>query len=682
MGIISDFKAMKDVSKIKEGGTAKLSISQITGLIVNLPDAQKKLSPSEFKEVYQLFRKLRTCKTKIQMDIDGYLRQAIEIIKQFDAVAPYQKYSGGNEQEFSLLIDDLRNQEKALDTLIDECFDDGEVEEYAQHLMKESIVAIEYEDALEFSKLLHRSAFVGRKETLEKLTEFNKRIFEKMGAISYDAIVIVSYLMNVLNVKGIVSDEELENAKKISEIINNGKFSVYAKALRLYQLWYYFKDATAKSIFEMLRGSSALKEGWYKDREENRKNHENGVHISFKEYYLEFGRIMYMDFVGTPLSKFQELMKTEDYESNKIRTTLFRGQKSDDLGYGLNEYNPIVTSSEKETEDFLSRLITPDKELIFWTKEGIVIVDDINGVLDVPVNVYQLYLHGQKYTKIYICPYGRDTSYAPQNLSLADKPFPGHSGDLNKEASFQNKSIEIILALQKLDWENEELKKIRQKEELNRKQKIQEIIFGVIKKYPDTYLKEFSGLLDQPLDISSICELIHNKDKFEKRIRQNLVHNDDMCDSNYVFNFLKTTISKPSNVTPTPEEAVDLAKENEMTVEQYMAMKALENENAQILYDRQIENFKKWSKQAEELQKEYPQFFIQQEYMIEEFKTILNISDVKTAYEIIHFPELYTLSKKEELFKENSDTMFCRKCGTKIPGDSVFCYKCGEKVEK
>ena len=386
--------------------------------------------------------------------------------------------------------------------------------------------------------------------------------------------------------------------------------------------------------------------------------------------------------IAKKLPKFEEIMNIENYDSNKIRSTLFRNQQFDDSEYGLSECNPIITSSDSATESYLARLRSANKELLFWVKEGTMIVNDINGISNVPVDIYQLFLHGEKLLKIYICSYGRDSSNVPQNLSLAEKPLPGHSGDLNKEALSQNKSIEIILALQKLDWENEELKKIRKKEELNRKQKIQEIIFGVIKKYPDTYLKEFSALLDQPLDISSICELIHNKDKFEKKVPKCDVNSDEMYDFNYVFNFLKSTISKPSNILPSPEEAVDLAKENEMTVEQYMAMKALENENAQILYDRRIENFKKWSKQAEELQKEYPQFLIQQEYMIEEFKTILNISDVKTAYEIIHFPELYTLSKKEELSKENSDTLFCRKCGTKIPGDSVFCYKCGQKVEK
>lgn len=219
MGIISDFKAMKDVSKIKAGGTAKLSISQITGLIVNLPDAQKNLSPREFNEVYNFFRRLRTCKTKIKMDIDGYLKQAIEIVKRFDAIAPYQKYSGGNELEFSFLMNDLRSQESTINTSNDVCYDDEEVEEYARYLMKEATFSIEYDDALEFSKLLHRYTVVGKEETLERFFEFNKRLFERFGTISPIAITMASYFMGALNANGIISNEELDELS--ANLINN-----------------------------------------------------------------------------------------------------------------------------------------------------------------------------------------------------------------------------------------------------------------------------------------------------------------------------------------------------------------------------------------------------------------------------------------------------------------------------
>ena len=41
MGLISGIQAITAVQKIKQGGTAKLSIAQIAELIINLPDAQK-----------------------------------------------------------------------------------------------------------------------------------------------------------------------------------------------------------------------------------------------------------------------------------------------------------------------------------------------------------------------------------------------------------------------------------------------------------------------------------------------------------------------------------------------------------------------------------------------------------------------------------------------------------------
>ena len=44
----------------------------------------------------------------MQIDIDGYYDTAIQIIKRFDAIAPYEKYSGGNELEYSFMMEELR----------------------------------------------------------------------------------------------------------------------------------------------------------------------------------------------------------------------------------------------------------------------------------------------------------------------------------------------------------------------------------------------------------------------------------------------------------------------------------------------------------------------------------------------------------------------------------------------
>lgn len=111
MGIFADMKAIADVQKIKRGnGTANLSIAQITGLLINLPDAEKNLPKKEFNQVYDLFKKMRKCKTKMSMDSHGYLDTAIKIIKEFDKIAPYELYSGGNQIEFSFMMSDIRGK--------------------------------------------------------------------------------------------------------------------------------------------------------------------------------------------------------------------------------------------------------------------------------------------------------------------------------------------------------------------------------------------------------------------------------------------------------------------------------------------------------------------------------------------------------------------------------------------
>lgn len=47
-----------------KGDKGNLSISQITNLIINLPDAKEKLSSEEFNQVYNLFNELQKCNTK------------------------------------------------------------------------------------------------------------------------------------------------------------------------------------------------------------------------------------------------------------------------------------------------------------------------------------------------------------------------------------------------------------------------------------------------------------------------------------------------------------------------------------------------------------------------------------------------------------------------------------------
>ena len=110
MNIFSGIKAIINIQKMKLGGTAKLSIAQITNLLINLLDANRNLHKDKFNEIYELYKKLSRNNAKIRMDINDYYCIAIEIIMQFDKIAPYEKYSGGDETEVSLLLKYVRKE--------------------------------------------------------------------------------------------------------------------------------------------------------------------------------------------------------------------------------------------------------------------------------------------------------------------------------------------------------------------------------------------------------------------------------------------------------------------------------------------------------------------------------------------------------------------------------------------
>ena len=109
MGLIDDAKAIKIVQRIKRGETDKLSVSQITGLIINLMDARQNLSEKEYKQIENKFFEMRKDDKKIEMNIEKYVNTVVEIIRTFDGIAPYEKYSGLDEtSEFIAFMKDVR----------------------------------------------------------------------------------------------------------------------------------------------------------------------------------------------------------------------------------------------------------------------------------------------------------------------------------------------------------------------------------------------------------------------------------------------------------------------------------------------------------------------------------------------------------------------------------------------
>lgn len=203
MGFIADLKALGDIQKIKSGGKAKLSISQITGLIINLSDAKRNLEAQRYTEICLLFDKLRKCNTKIEMTYETYLLYAVDIIKRFDAIAPYEKYSGGNKTEFSFLMEEIRDKSK------NNSCSNTEVNAYATSIVQQSNGLADLSDAIAFTEILLLYPKMGKEIVLDSFDDFIDGIIKKYGHLQ--ALPTVSFFMGVLNANNIISNVELEN---------------------------------------------------------------------------------------------------------------------------------------------------------------------------------------------------------------------------------------------------------------------------------------------------------------------------------------------------------------------------------------------------------------------------------------------------------------------------------------
>ncbi len=241
MGLLSDIKAMKDVQRIKSGGKAKLSIAQITNMIVNMPDAQKNLSNNQFKAVYALYQDLRTCNTKMEMDINGYYATCIDIIKRFDVLAPYEKYGGGNELEMSFLMEDIRKnsptpapkktKQSELFELIEKHSNNYDIDAYIKAILdNDNSSSISYVGAKAFTGIIITANLYGWKKSLETFRQLLDEWLENtsrqnyqqaLNDISHLSYIMVGICPNKDEANDLQAEYTLKVMEKVSELKKN-----------------------------------------------------------------------------------------------------------------------------------------------------------------------------------------------------------------------------------------------------------------------------------------------------------------------------------------------------------------------------------------------------------------------------------------------------------------------------
>ncbi len=213
MGIINDLKAVKAVQKLKKGETVKLSIAQITGLLINLIDANKNLSKEQYNKIYKIYSELRNCNTKMELDLNGYYETAIDIIKKFDKIAPYEKYSGGNETEIGFLMSEIRSNNKKNDNSKIKSYKDIEKAEICILIFNKSI---RFRNA--FTELLNESDIFQKYCNIEPDIDLYNLAHIKFTCLCYS---IMTY-----NLRNYLNNDELDLIRDSLIFVDLGKESV------------------------------------------------------------------------------------------------------------------------------------------------------------------------------------------------------------------------------------------------------------------------------------------------------------------------------------------------------------------------------------------------------------------------------------------------------------------------
>lgn len=235
MGFFDDLKAVSEVKKIKSGGIGNLSISQVANLIISLQDAKKNLNQAQYNEIQNTFNKVRECKTKYPMNGEEYVSCCKKIISIFDKIAPYEKYSGGNEIEFSFMMRDIRKSENKkefiqdfLMVIVDKYGKQVDAQKYIQYLIENANnlvgIALPYNKAKMFEGILIANQLYG---TDTALLYFDWLV---QYWIKYDASTLenideikntVSFMCGLLVANKLVSSEESDTiCKKYCNVLN------------------------------------------------------------------------------------------------------------------------------------------------------------------------------------------------------------------------------------------------------------------------------------------------------------------------------------------------------------------------------------------------------------------------------------------------------------------------------
>ena len=388
---------------------------------------------------------------------------------------------------------------------------------------------------------------------------------------------------------------------------------------------------------------------------------------------------------------FMDALQEASKEANRLGPLILRNQKPAAADYGRSTSNPICTNSLTSTEMYLSRICTKDKKRFTWSSYKSIRAH-IDGIGEIGEDKYTIFLDGKPYTDLYFVLYIGESEFPPAGLYFCDD---NRDWDLEREALSNGISVNTLLLLRK---QEEEQKRIKEKRESERKAQLQQLS----SKYPKFNLQTetknnlFSSLVKLGFDYITVYEYIHKDELFTAIPLVPKTENSIIYTEEYFYNLLYRIedAKRPKLEDPLkmPKSILESKAQEEMgvSVDTYIKLRLQEINFENDKWERRKKAIPALAAQAVNVKVRFPAFDLAAEWENDLFRKVAETVGVIVAYEILHFSEYYisktnsfpSASRTTDITSSETNTIYCRKCGAKLPLDSKFCYKCGAEVIK
>lgn len=109
MNLIDKIKTVYKINHIKNGKRAKLSIAQISSQLIDFKEIKRNLPENEQIKVKNLYNRLLKDTKERSYDYQSYMKEAKEIIKKFNVIAPFEEYSNDFSLDIAILLEDIKS---------------------------------------------------------------------------------------------------------------------------------------------------------------------------------------------------------------------------------------------------------------------------------------------------------------------------------------------------------------------------------------------------------------------------------------------------------------------------------------------------------------------------------------------------------------------------------------------